>query len=70
MLCWDNGENNSYKKGLNNSVLRTYPDRPSEMLPCLDILDIYRISQLSFDIGKNSNKIQRLRTLIQQEKHK
>ena len=35
---------------------------------CLDIIDIYRIAQLSFQIGKNSNKIQRLRTLIQQEK--
>ena len=39
------------------------------VLPCcLDILDVYRISQLSFQIGKNSAKIQRLRTLIQQEK--
>ena len=39
------------------------------VLPCcLDILDVYRIAQLSFQIGKNSAKIQRLRTLIQQEK--
>ena len=56
------------QKGLNNSILRTYHDREPEMLSCLDIFDIYRISALSFDIGKNSNKIQRLRTLIQQEK--
>ena len=58
------------QKGLNNSTLRTYPDRDPEMLPCLDIFEIYRISALSFEIGKNSNKIQRLRTLIQQEKQK
>ena len=58
------------QKGLNNSTLRTYPDREPEMLSCLDIFDIYRISALSFEIGKNSNKIQRLRTLIQQEKLK
>ena len=35
---------------------------------CLDILDVYRIAHLAFQIGKNSAKIQRLRTLIQQEK--
>lgn len=36
---------------------------------CLDILDVYRIAHLAFQIGKNSNKIQRLRTSIQQEKN-
>ena len=35
---------------------------------CLDILDVYRIAYLAFQIGKNSAKIQRLRTFIQQEK--
>ena len=35
-----------------------------------DLEDVTYLTKLSFEIGKNSNKIQRLRTLIQQEKHK
>lgn len=35
-----------------------------------DIEDVAYLTKLSFEIGKNSNKIQRLRTLIQQEKSK
>ena len=35
-----------------------------------DLEDVTYLTKLSFEIGKNSNKIQRLRTLIQQEKQK
>ena len=35
-----------------------------------DLEDVAYLTKLSFDIGKNSNKIQSLRTLIQQEKTK
>ena len=35
-----------------------------------DLEDVTYLTKLSFEIGKNSNKIQRLRTLIQQEKTK
>ena len=35
-----------------------------------DLEDVTYLTKLSFEIGKNSNKIQRLRTLIQQEKSK
>lgn len=54
---------------LQKGVDKTNLNIKEATLPCcLDILDVYRISQLSFQIGKNSAKIQRLRTLIQQEK--
>ena len=53
------------QKGVDKTNLNIKDD---EFVCCLNILDVYRISQLSFQIGKNSDKIQRLRTLIQQEK--
>lgn len=42
----------------------------SELFTSILVARMLRIGFISEQIGKNSNKIQRLRTLIQQEKHK